>query len=296
MEMLYSRLYRNNIQGVALIRTVMLTAFALIAFAANSVICRMALGSAEIDPASFSTIRLASGALALLVIVRMTRKDSPIRHPGSWMSAAMLFLYAVSFSFAYVSLSVGTGALIAFGAVQTTMIGTGLFQGERPHMLTWVGLMAALSGLVYLVLPGLESPPPVGTALMMTAGVAWGVYSLRGFNVRLPIAVTGDNFLRSLPFALGVSLLMLSNLDVTTKGLFWAVISGALFSGIGYVIWYAALQNLSTTRAATVQLFVPIIAAFGGVLFLSEQITLRLILAAILIIGGIGLTLVLKNR
>jgi drug/metabolite transporter (DMT)-like permease len=147
-----------------------------------------------------------------------------------------------------------------------------------------------------LVLPGLESPPLAGTVFMVTAGVAWGVYSLRGFNVRHPIAVTGDNFLRALPFALGVSLVMVLNLDVTMIGFVWAVVSGALFSGVGYVIWYAALQNLSTTRAATVQLFVPVIAAFGGVLFLSEQITLRLILAAILIIGGVGLTLVYKNR
>jgi drug/metabolite transporter (DMT)-like permease len=212
------------------------------------------------------------------------------------MSAAMLFLYAVSFSFAYVSLSAGMGALILFGAVQTTMIGTGLFQGERPHVLTWIGLAVALSGLVYLVLPGLESPPPVGTVLMLAAGVSWGVYSLRGFNVRYPIAVTGDNFLRALPFALGVSLVMVSRLNVSSYGLVWAAISGALTSGMGYVVWYAALQHLSKTRAAMVQLFVPVIAAFGGVVFLSEQVTVRLILAAILIIGGIGLTLVFKNR
>ena len=296
MGILDSRFGRNSIQRIACIKTVILTLLALTAFAANSIICRMALGGADIDPASFSTIRLASGAFALLVIVRLNRKESPIGHPGTWTSAAMLFLYAVSFSFAYVSLSVGTGALISFGAVQATMICAGLFKGERLHVLAWVGMFAAMSGVVYLVLPGLESPPLAGTALMVTAGVSWGVYSLRGFNVRHPIAVTSDNFLRSLPFALVVSLVMLSSLDVTAKGLVWSVISGAITSGIGYVIWYAALQNLSTTRAATVQLFVPIIAAFGGVLFLSEQITLRLIFAAILIIGGVGLTLTYRQR
>jgi drug/metabolite transporter (DMT)-like permease len=290
------RLDRNSIQEVAGVRIVILTLIALIAFAANSIICRMALGNSVIDPASFSTIRLASGALVLFFMVRMHGKKSPIRYTGTWISAGMLFLYAVSFSFAYVSLSVGTGALISFGAVQATMICAGLLKGERLHVLAWIGLLVALSGLAYLVFPSLDSPPLTGTVLMVTAGVSWGIYSLRGFNTCHPIALTSDNFLRSLPFAFIVSLVMLPDMNVTAKGLVWAVISGAITSGVGYVVWYAALQGLSTTRAATVQLFVPIIAALGGVLFLSEQITLRLILAAILIIGGVGLTLTYRRR
>jgi drug/metabolite transporter (DMT)-like permease len=256
----------------------------------------MALGEISIDPASFSTVRIGSGAFALLLIVRITREDKSDKHPGSWVSAAMLFLYAVTFSFAYISLKAGIGALILFGSVQATMIFVGLLKGERLHFLEWCGLFVALFGLVYLVLPGLAAPSLSGAFLMTTAGVSWGIYSLRGLNVTNPVAVTGDNFLRAVPLVIVISLCMITNLNLSPKGIFLAFLSGALTSGIGYVLWYAALQDLSATRAATVQLLVPIIAALGGVWLLSEQITLRLVLSGIMIIGGVGVTLAFRNR
>ena len=273
----------------------LLTTFALIAFAANSVICRMALGEAAIDPASFSTIRLATGAVVLWLIVKTSPGVKADKHPGSWWSAAMLFLYAVAFSFAYVSLNAGMGALILFGTVQATMITAGLLKGERPHVLAWCGLLVALAGLVYLVLPGLEAPSFSGAALMTVAGFAWGVYSLRGLGITNPVAVTADNFIGSAPLAVVVSLILLPSLKLSSGGVLLAALSGGLTSGIGYVVWYAALRHLSATRAAMLQLLVPIIAAAGGVLLLSERVTLRLILAGILIIGGVGLTLKAKQ-
>ena len=273
------------------INMVLATAFALVAFAANSIICRMALGNATIDPASFSTIRLISGAVVLWLIVNASSGHRTSRHPGSWWSAAMLFLYAVAFSFAYVSLNAGMGALILFGAVQATMITSGLIKGERPPLLAWCGLVIALAGLVYLVFPGLEAPSFSGAALMAVAGFAWGVYSLRGLGVTNPVAVTGDNFLRSAPMTAVVSLVMLQVMQLSVEGVLLAALSGGLTSGIGYVVWYAALRHHSATRAAMLQLLVPIIAAAGGVLLLSEPMTLRLILSGILIIGGVGLTL-----
>jgi len=278
------------------LRTILQTTLALIAFAANSILCRMALGSTAIDPASFSTIRLVSGAVMLWAIMKITAGAGATRHSGSWISAAMLFLYAVAFSFAYVSLDAGMGALILFGSVQATMISFGLSKGERPHLLTWCGLLLALAGLVYLVLPGLEAPSFSGAALMTVAGFAWGVYSLRGMGVANPVAVTTDNFLRSVPLTAVVSLILLPGMKLSSAGVLLAILSGALTSGIGYVLWYTALQNLSATRAAMLQLLVPVIAALGGVLMLSEQITLRLVLAGVLIVGGVGLTLVFRNR
>ncbi len=283
-----------DVMGKTQSGTVILTAIAMIAFAGNSIICRLALGNELIDPASFSTIRLMSGATALYIIIRM-RGNSNQRHPGSWISAAMLFLYAVAFSFAYVSLNAGIGALILFGSVQITMISVGIATGERPHILNWSGLFVALAGLIYLVLPGLEAPSFLGALLMTTAGLSWGIYSLRGMAIGNPTAVTADNFLRSAPMAILASLCFIINLNISLKGFFLAFISGALTSGVGYVIWYAALNHLSATRAATVQLLVPVIAAIGGVLLLSEQISFRLLFAGILIIGGVGLTLVNKE-
>ena len=278
------------------IKTILLTSFALIAFAANSIICRMALGNDTIDPASFATIRLVSGAVVLWLIVKATFRGNADKHPGSWWSAAMLFLYAAAFSFAYVSLNAGVGALILFGAVQATMITAGLIKGERPPMLAWCGLTIALAGLVYLVLPGLAAPSFSGAVLMTIAGLAWGGYSLRGLGVTNPMAVTGDNFLRSVPLTAVVSLILLPSLQLSAVGVLLAALSGGLTSGIGYVVWYAALRYLSATRAAMLQLLVPIIAAVGGVLLLSEQVTLRLVLSGILIIGGVGLTLKAKQQ
>jgi len=273
------------------LHTILLTAFALIAFAANSILCRMALGNGAIDPASFSTVRLVSGAVVLWLIVKASPGVKADKHPGSWWSASMLFLYAVAFSFAYVSLNAGMGALILFGSVQATMITAGIIKGERPHILTWCGLLIALAGLVYLVLPGLEAPSFSGAALMTIAGFAWGAYSLRGLGSTDPVAVTGSNFLRSVPMTAVISLIMLPFFKLSMEGVLLAALSGGLTSGIGYVVWYAALRNLSATRAAMLQLLVPVIAAVGGVLLLSELVTLRMILAGILIIGGVGLTL-----
>jgi len=275
---------------------ILLTAFALVAFAANSIICRMALGGTAIDPASFTTIRLASGAMVLWVIVRLSSGGKAGSHSGSWWSAAMLFLYAAAFSFAYVSLNAGVGALILFGSVQATMITAGLIKGERPPALAWCGLIMALTGLVYLVFPGLAAPSFSGAALMALAGFAWGVYSLRGLGSTNPVAITQGNFLRSVPMTAVVSLIMLSSFELSMEGILLAALSGGLTSGIGYVVWYAALRYHSATRAAMLQLLVPIIAAVGGVLLLSEVVTLRLLLSGILIIGGVGLTLKAKQQ
>ena len=282
--------------GNSKLYVVLLTTFALVAFAANSIICRMALGNAAVDPASFSSIRLVSGAVVLWLIVKATVRDKAEEPQGSWWSAAMLFLYAAAFSFAYVSLNAGVGALVLFGAVQATMITAGLIKGERPPMLVWCGLAIALAGLVYLVLPGISAPSFFGSALMAVAGFAWGVYSLRGLGSINPVGVTCGNFIRSVPMTAVLSLVLLPLMQFSWEGVLLAVLSGGLTSGIGYVVWYAALGHLSATRAAMLQLLVPIIAAAGGVLLLSEQLTLRLILSSILIIGGVGLTLKAKQQ
>lgn len=275
--------------------TVLCTTSALVAFAANSVLCRLALGRAAIDAASFSTIRLASGALALLLLCQGLR-SGPVGVGGNWRSAALLFLYAVPFSFAYLSLSAGTGALILFGSVQATMLVAALGTGERPHPLHWLGLTLALGGLVVLVLPGLQSPAPAGAVLMAVGGISWGVYSLRGRSPAGPLVETTGNFIRALPLALAVSLLSVRHLHLSGRGILLAVISGAIASGVGYVLWYAALKGLSAARAATVQLPVPVLAAAGGVIVLSERVSLRLVAAAILILGGVALALAGRGR
>ena len=257
---------------------------ALIAFAANSVLCRLALGPRTIDAASFTSIRLVSGAVTLMLILAARRK----RMAGSWRGAVMLLLYAVAFSFAYLSLSAGTGALVLFGAVQLTMILSGLRAGERPGAREWGGLFVAVAGVVYLVLPGLTAPSPLGSALMAGAGIAWGVYSLLGRGAKDPLAETAGNFVRAAPGALVVSAVAMGGFHVTWEGALLAVASGALASGIGYVLWYAALRGLTATRAATVQLSVPVIAAVGGVLFIGETITPRIVIASALILGGVG--------
>ena len=268
---------------------------AMLAFAANSLLCRLALRQEDIDPASFSSIRLVCGALTLAVMLRFRAQPSqPIR--ADWPAAAMLLAYMVFFSFAYSSLSAGTGALILFGAVQLTMFGMGLRSRERFSPLAWIGFALAVSGLVYLVLPGVAAPPLSGALLMAMAGVAWGVYSLRGRTVADPLAATAGNFARAAPFALAVSLLFINKAHFNASGLALAVVSGALTSGIGYVIWYAVLPQLSALRAATVQLSVPLIAAFGGVVFLSEALTPRLTVATAAILGGIALVLIRRSH
>jgi drug/metabolite transporter (DMT)-like permease len=271
-------------------RDALLTAGAMLAFAANSILCRAALGAAAIDAASFSTLRLVSGAL-VLVALHALRSGGGVPRAGNWRSAALLFLYAVPFSFSYVSLGAGTGALILFGAVQATMLIAGVVSGERPRPRQWTGLVLAIMGLVYMVLPGVSAPSPAGSALMGVAGVAWGLYSLRGRGADDPLAETGANFARSVPMALVVSVIALDGAHFTTRGATLAVASGALASGLGYVIWYAALRGLSATAAATVQLSVPVLAALGGVVFMGETVTGRLLVASVLILGGVLLAL-----
>ena len=273
------------------VTTSSLTALALIAFAGNSVLCRLALGEAAIDPASYTAIRLISGALTLWLITVLISRKGPRAASGSWVAGGLLFLYAIGFSFAYLSLSAGTGALILFAAVQFTMIAAGLRSGERPMGLEWCGLSIAVSGLIYLLFPGFSAPSLAGSLLMGVAGIAWGLYSLLGRGVSDPIQATADNFLRAAPLIVFVAPFQLASLAVTPIGLIWAVLSGAITSGLGYVIWYAALTRLTVTRAATVQLAVPVIAALGGVAFLSERITGRLLISTVAILGGIGLSL-----
>jgi drug/metabolite transporter (DMT)-like permease len=276
------------------LRTLALTTFALVAFAANSVLCRLALGEATIDAASFSTVRLVSGALTLLLLSRLSHDTPRGGLAGDWVSAAALFLYAVPFSFAYVSLGAGTGALILFGAVQATMILAALWSGERPVPREWVGVGTALAGLIYLVFPGVTAPTPLGSTLMSVAGIAWGVYSIRGRGIRAPLAVTTGNFVRTTPFALGMTLILVRHVELSASGLVLAAASGAVASGIGYAIWYSALRGLTVTRAALVQLAVPLLAAVGGVVFLAEAISSRLLVAACMILGGVALAVVPK--
>lgn len=281
--------------------TLVSTALALVAFAANSVLSRVALRGGAIDAASFSSIRFATGAATLLVVSAVLRAAASGRAEstagasrttgGSWTSAAILFVYAVPFSFAYTELPAGTGALILFGSVQMTMMVVALSSGERPRPAQWAGMALALAGLVYLMLPGLEAPHLVAAALMALAGAAWGLYSVRGRGAADPLVLTTGNFVRSVPFMLGVSLIARSRLQMNAEGVLLAMASGSLASGLGYVVWYQALRGLSATQAAVVQLAVPILAGAAGVLFLAEALTGRLIGAAALVLGGIALAI-----
>jgi drug/metabolite transporter (DMT)-like permease len=279
------------------LRAAVLTALAMLAFAGNSLLCRLALRDTGIDAANFTALRLGSGALILAALL-MLRGKRPAAG-GSWPMAAMLFAYAVCFSFAYRDLTAATGALLLFGAVQLTMMGYGLWTGERIAGLRLVGLLLALGGLIWLLLPGLAAPPPLAAALMIAAGVAWGVYSLLGKSAGDPTAATGGNFLRSLPFAAVLMLAMASGGGVDRPldpmGAFYAVLSGAVTSGLGYVLWYAALPMLRATSAATVQLCVPAIAALGGAVLLAEPVTARLLAASVAVLGGIALTIYRRN-
>ncbi|MDR3462343.1 MAG: DMT family transporter [Beijerinckiaceae bacterium] len=267
----------------------LLTSVAMIAFAANSLLCRIALRNTGIDAASFTLVRIVSGALMLGLIVRL-RGGDVARH-GNWPSSFALFVYAAGFSFAYLSLSAATGALLLFGAVQTTMIGYGLWCGERLSPGQTAGLMFACAGLIVLMLPGLAAPPLRSALLMVAAGMAWGVYSLRGRGGSDPAANTAGNFLRALPFAGALSLAAHSGTVLDGAGIGYAIASGALASGLGYAVWYAVLPGLRAANAATVQLSVPVIAALGGALFLGETMTPRLLLASVAILGGIAMVI-----
>jgi drug/metabolite transporter (DMT)-like permease len=275
-------------------RLLILTLVAMVAFAGNSLVCRLALKQTTIDAASFTFIRILSGTAALWLIV-MARKSAR-QGDGNWPSALALFAYAAAFSFAYITLSAATGALLLFGAVQATMILSGLRRGERLHVRQLAGLALALGGLVLLLFPGLSAPPPAGSILMLGAGVAWGIYSLRGKTAGDPVSATAGNFLRAVPFAaiLSLSLLPLARLD--RAGVAYAVLSGAIASGVGYVIWYTALPGLKAVSAATVQLSVPVLAATGGILLLGEPLTLRFLIASIAVLGGIALVVFEQHR
>ena len=272
-------------------RTPLYTALALVAFAANSLLCRLALSRGVIDPTGFTAVRLLAGAATLAILARVGGGSRPAA-PLSWPSAALLFLYALPFSFAYTTLGAGTGALLLFGAVQATMILAALRAHERPRPAQWLGLASAVGGLIYLVLPGVTAPAPAGAALMLVAGSAWGLYTLLGRGVEDPLRRTAGNFAGTIPLVLAASLLARGSLHIEARGLLLGVLSGALASGIGYVLWYQALPGLSKLSAAIVQLAVPVLAAAGGIVFLGEHATLRFLLASVLVLGGVALGLV----
>jgi drug/metabolite transporter (DMT)-like permease len=272
------------------VKAFFLTALAMIAFAGNSLLCRVALKQTAIDPASFTLIRIVSGALVLWIIVQV-RKGSLAR-AGSWPSALALFAYAALFSFAYLRLSAGTGALLLFAAVQATMIVWAFQKGERLRPAQIAGFVLALGGLVALVFPGLSAPPSGAALLMLGAGVAWGIYSLRGKGGSDPLRATAGNFLRAVPMAAVLGVAMLRSVNVDRAGVGYAIASGAFASGIGYAIWYTALPALKAYGAATVQLSVPVLAAVGGIAFLGESISLRFVVASVAVLGGIALVIV----
>ena len=275
-------------------RVFILTLIAMMAFAGNSLLCRVALRHTSIDAASFTFIRIVSGAVALWLIVRMRGRS--LEKAGSWISAAALFAYAAGFSFAYLSLPAGTGALLLFGAVQATMIIWALRSGERLSVRQRIGLALAMAGLVALVFPGLSAPPLGGSILMFGAGIAWGVYSLRGKKSGDPASATAGNFLRAVPMAAALSLSFLPWANLDPAGAGYAIVSGAIASGVGYAIWYTALRSLRGASAASVQLIVPVLAAAGGILFLGEAITLRFLVASVAVLGGIALVVIDRER
>lgn len=280
--------------GGDLVKTVIFTALALVSFAANSILCRLALRSHSIDPAGFTAVRLFSGAIILSLIVYASGKKP--QTAGSWISGAMLFAYAIAFSLAYVSLNAGVGSLILFGAVQATMIISSMLAKKHPSIGQWIGLALAVGGLVYLVRPGNAAPPLEHAALMAAAGMAWGIYSVRGPGGSDPVAATAGNFLRAAPMAIIPLIIFMSTLKATPNGLFLAVLSGAVTSGLGYVFWYTALPGLGAIRAAAVQLTVPVLTAFAGIVLLHEELTQRLLYATAAILLGVGLAVASRRN
>ncbi len=289
-------------------RTAALTLLALVAFAANSVFCRMALGQKSIDAASFTSIRLVSGSFVLLLLVLTSRKrknSGKKMSSGSWVSGFMLFLYAACFSYAYITLDTGVGALILFASVQITMIAHGFLRGRKLNLLEWSGVLLAFGGFVYLVSPGISAPSREGLVLMTLSGFGWGMYSVRGMRSANPLEDTTFNFLRSNLFLMvlitllfGLSMIQpgVLEIELSEKGVLLAVVSGAITSGLGYTIWYMALKGLSNVQASVVQLSVPVIAALGGILLLSERLSLRLVLSSVVILSGILLVILGKSR
>jgi drug/metabolite transporter (DMT)-like permease len=275
-------------------RTLLLTALAMLAFAGNSLLCRLALRETDIDAASFTSLRILAGALTLWLLLHV-RANNRIS-AGSWPAATALFVYAAGFSFAYINLDTGAGALILFGAVQLSMLTWGFYHGERLSFMACSGLMLAFAGLLVLLLPGASKPPSGAALLMLVAGVAWGIYSLIGRGVKDPLASTAGNFLRAVPMALLLSVLLLGQFSWDMQGILYALLSGALTSGVGYAVWYTALRGLQSLQAASVQFSVPIIAALAGSLLLDEALTVRLLISAAAVLGGIALVLSARQR
>jgi drug/metabolite transporter (DMT)-like permease len=274
----------------------MLTLTALIAFAANSLLCRMALASRAIDPASFTSVRLLAGALALVPLVKLTTPEIALRGSGQWRSGLALFCYAIAFSWAYVSLNTATGALILFASVQVTLIAAGLANGERLAPIAAAGAALAASGLGYLLLPGATAPAPGAALTMVAAGCAWGLYTQWGRGSAQPLATTASNFVRATLPALAVSACCTSSMHIEPRGLALAACSGALTSGLGYAVWYRALRRHSALSAAVVQLSVPVIAAALGVVVIGEHPSQRLAIATLMILGGIAIALLGRAR
>ena len=274
--------------------TLLLTALTMLAFAGNSVLCRLALSHTAIDPAGFTLARIASGAVMLWVLANGIGRRKGIG--GSWAGGAALTLYAIAFSLAYVTLPAGTGALLLFGAVQVTMIATGLKQGERLAVPQWLGLAVAMAGLVTLVAPGVAAPPPVGAALMALSGVFWGVYSLLGRGSKDPVAATAGNFMRAAPMAVIPAVILAGQLNPDPEGLLYAGLSGTVTSGCGYILWYHVLPRLTAAQGASVQLSVPVIAALAGAGLMGEALTLRLCIASVAVLGGIALVIANRKR
>ena len=271
----------------SLFKTITLTCLALIALSANSVLCRLALENNAIDASSFTVLRLLSGAIVLLIIISTTRNTAVTSSRGSWSASFMLFLYAITFSYAYISLDTGTGALILFGSVHITMILLSHISGTRLHITEWFGVIIAFAGFIYLILPGITTPSLIGFLLMTVAGIAWGIYTLKGQGSKSPLMDTAYNFFRTIPFVVLLAILTFKNISYSSEGILLALLSGGITSGIGYTIWYIVLGGLSSTQAAVLQLTIPVIAALGGVIFVSEAITFRLTISATMVLGGI---------
>lgn len=280
-------------------KTILLTVLALLAFAGNSVLCRLALNDNIIDAASFTSIRLFSGAIFLLLLISINVHKSPQKiiniKAGSWLSALFLFIYAGAFSYAYISLDTGTGALILFGSVQVTMILSDIFKGKKLLLAEWLGLIIAFIGLIILLMPRASAPSLTGFLLMAISGIAWGFYTLAGRGSKTPLVDTTNNFLRTLPFIGLLMLLTLSNIELSNQGILLAIISGTMTSGLGYAIWYSALSGLTVKHAAIIQLSVPVIAAIGGVIFSNETINIELITSSFLVLGGV-LTVIMGKQ
>lgn len=277
-------------------RIIVLTAVAMVAFAANSVLARLAFATGGAEPLSYTGIRLASGAIVLLLLLGLSQRSLPRSIAGNWRAAASLFGYALAFSIAYIMLGAGTGALILFASVQVGIFGWAIVKGDRPGALEWLGLVVALAAFAWLVSPGLVAPHPAGTVLMVGAGLCWAAYTLLGRGSKSPLADTSGNFARTLPLAILLLLASLLAGPIHPAAAAYAVASGALASGVGYAVWYAVLPRLPRTTAAIVQLTVPAIAALGGVVLIGEQLTLRLVIASIGIIGGVAIALIGADR